>query len=62
MNVLTNSAMTSLRFEGRNDPWFTYLDNISVEIATVPEMASSALLMAMGLAAIGSLRCGLRRT
>jgi hypothetical protein len=62
-NLLTNSALTTLRFEGRNSnrPGLTFLDNISVEgVSSVPETGGNALLLGMGLAGLISLQRGRR--
>jgi hypothetical protein len=49
--------MTTLEFDGRNAPWFDYLDDVSV---TVPDAGSTLPLLSFALLGVAMLRRKLR--
>jgi VPDSG-CTERM motif len=51
------SDMTTLEFDGRNAPWFDYLDDVSV---TVPDAGSTLPLLSFALLGMAALRRKLR--
>jgi hypothetical protein len=52
------SASTTLEFDGRNRPWFDYLDNVSV--VGVPDAGSTLPLLSFALLGVAVLRRKLR--
>lgn len=55
-NLRAGSALTELKFGGRDDPDFIRLDNVSVSAAPVPEPETYAMLLA-GLGLLGFAAC-----
>jgi hypothetical protein len=54
--VLTNSSSTALRFEGRNVRGTTFLDDVSVELAAVPETGSTLAMLSLASLSLVGLR------
>jgi VPDSG-CTERM motif len=54
------SASTTLEFDGRNRPWWDYLDDVSVNLASVPDAGSTLPLLSFALLGVAVLRRKLR--
>jgi hypothetical protein len=58
-NVQATTALTTLEFDGRNQPAFDFLDNVSVT-AGVPDTGSTVSLLGCALLGLAALRRKLR--
>jgi hypothetical protein len=59
-NLLATSDMTTLEFDGRNAPWYDFLDDVSVNPASVPDAGSTLPLLGFASLGLVALRRKLR--
>jgi hypothetical protein len=59
-NLLATGSSTTLEFEGFNTPWYDFLDDVSVNVASVPDAGSTLPLLSFALLGVAVLRRKLR--